>query len=552
MNDQRLHPERVGKCWPLHCVFLLTSLLLFPFLCWGLVLQAFAMEVAGDSKASSSWKMAKNVRKLLEKTPKDEAVSARDKILGSRFPSSVSAQDLRLLDMKKGKDEHTPKGILEFCAESFVPEMQTSCLGSSESKRSRARSHWRSFLSRFTKNSIKRKSQSARENVLAVNTFNSSWKNFSLVELQNATKNFHHENLIGKGGYAEVFKGRLKDGQFIAIKRLTQGTPEERVMSFLHELGIIAHVNHPNTAKLIGYGVQGGLHLVLQLSPLGSLGSLLHVTKSKLEWSSRYKIALGTADGLRYLHEHCQRRIIHRDIKADNILLTEDFEPQICDFGLAKWLPKQWTHFNVTKFEGTFGYIFFWVLLLELITGRRAVDHMKQSLVVWAKPLLYKNSVAELVDPALDEYDEEEMDRMLLTASLCIEQSPVLRPRMNQASTNFRKVHDTPSIWFVQSHPDLTTVSTHSWVMSIIMPLIKGEHSSNMTCFSFLVNDSDHTDLAKSAHAVVVLLRGDEYNPDGAQESQNHMPKRTYSNEILDAAEYNSTKCLDERLGEDQ
>lgn len=116
--------------------------------------------------------------------------------------------------------------------------------------------------------------------------------------------------------------------------------------------------------------------------------------------------------------------------------------------------------------------------------------------------MLYKNSVAELVDPALDEYDEEEMDRMLLTASLCIEQSPVLRPRMNQASTNFRKVHDTPSIWFVQSHPDLTTVSTHSWVMSIIMPLTKGEHSSNMTCFSFLVNDSDHTDLAESAHAV--------------------------------------------------
>ena len=122
------------------------------------------------------------------------------------FCIKFSLVDLRLLDMKKGKDEHTPKGILEFCAESFVPEMQTSCLGSSESKRSRARSHWRSFLNRFTKNSVIRfpsltpvmskrsrgKSQSARENVLAVNTFNSSWKNFSLVELQNATKNFHH------------------------------------------------------------------------------------------------------------------------------------------------------------------------------------------------------------------------------------------------------------------------------------------------------------------------------------------------------------------------
>lgn len=82
--------------------------------------------------------------------------------------------------------------------------------------------------------------------------------------------------MIGKGGYAEVYKGCLKDGQFIAVKRLTQGTPEERVTGFLHELGIIAHVDHPNTAKLVGYGVQGGLHLVLELSQLGSLGSLLH------------------------------------------------------------------------------------------------------------------------------------------------------------------------------------------------------------------------------------------------------------------------------------
>ena len=83
-------------------------------------------------------------------------------------------------------------------------------------------------------------------------------------------------NLIGKGGYSEVYKGRLRDGQLVAVKRLTKGTPDERTANFLSELGIIAHVDHPNTAKLIGCGVEGGMHLVFQLSSLGSLASLLH------------------------------------------------------------------------------------------------------------------------------------------------------------------------------------------------------------------------------------------------------------------------------------
>lgn len=84
------------------------------------------------------------------------------------------------------------------------------------------------------------------------------------------------ENLIGKGGYAEVYKGRLQDGQLIAVKRLTKGAPDERTACFLSELGIIAHIDHPNTAKLIGCGIDGGMHLVFKLSPNGSLGSFLH------------------------------------------------------------------------------------------------------------------------------------------------------------------------------------------------------------------------------------------------------------------------------------
>ncbi|KAF1882409.1 hypothetical protein Lal_00039057 [Lupinus albus] len=261
--------------------------------------------------------------------------------------------------------------------------------------------------------------------------FKSSWKNFTLSEIQAATNDFSHDNLIGEGGYAEVYLGKLEDGNFVAFKRLTRGNQEEMTADFLSELGIIVHVDHPNIAKLIGYGVEGGMFLALQLSPHGSLSSILYGPREKLNWSLRYKIAMGTAEGLRYLHEGCQRRIIHKDIKASNILLSQDFEPQISDFGLAKWLPDQWTHHTVSKVEGTFGYLppeFFMhgivdektdvyaygVLLLELITGRQALDSSQKSLVMWAKPLLSANNMKELVDPVLpDAYDEEQMKLVL-------------------------------------------------------------------------------------------------------------------------------------------
>ncbi|CAI0560152.1 unnamed protein product, partial [Linum tenue] len=260
------------------------------------------------------------------------------------------------------------------------------------------------------------------------------------------------DNLIGEGGYAEVYKGKLADGQFVAIKRLVRGnSPEEMTMDFLSELGIICHVDHPNIAKLIGYGVEGGMHLVLQLSINGSVSSLLYGPREKLSWPIRYKIAAGTAEGLLYLHEGCQRRIIHKDIKAANILLTEDFEPQISDFGLARWLPENWTHHTVSKIEGTFGYLppeFFMhgivdektdvfaygVLLLELITGRQAIDSSQQSLVMWAKPLLMQNKISNLVDPVLgDSYNMEQMERVVCLAAMCVEQASVQRPQMSQA-----------------------------------------------------------------------------------------------------------------------
>ena len=282
-----------------------------------------------------------------------------------------------------------------------------------------------------------------------------SWRNFRYDELRQATNDFSPDKLIGKGGHAEVYKGCLSDGTVVAVKKILkkEKNDEDKNGDFLAELGIIAHIDHPNAAKLIGFSADRGLHLVLQFLPYGSLGTVLHGTSAEaLDWKVRFKVAIGTAEGLHYLHSGSQRRIIHRDITASNILLSEDYEAQISDFGLAKWLPEKWAHLVVAPIEGTFGYMApeyfmhglvnektdvfaFGVLLLELITGRRAVDSSRQSLVMWAKPLLEQNKVKELADPRLgDIYDAVEMKRAMFTAAACIHHMANMRPSMKRAS----------------------------------------------------------------------------------------------------------------------
>ncbi|WCJ32001.1 Protein kinase superfamily protein [Euphorbia peplus] len=278
-----------------------------------------------------------------------------------------------------------------------------------------------------------------------------SWRNFHISELEAATDHFSSANLIGEGGHAQVYKGELPDGQVVAVKKIIKAEKEEeeRIGDFLSELGIIAHINHHNAAKLLGFSIDSGLHLVLEYLPNGSLASALHGGGDCLEWNRRFKVAVGVAEGLRYLHRDCQRRVIHRDIKASNILLTEDYEAQITDFGLAKWLPENWLQHIVFPIEGTFGYLApeyfmhgivdektdvfaYGVLLLEIITGRRAVDNSRQNLVMWAKPLLDENNPELLVDPRLQGlYDPVELKRALLTASVCIQHLPSMRPHMD-------------------------------------------------------------------------------------------------------------------------
>ncbi|CAI0403812.1 unnamed protein product [Linum tenue] len=279
-----------------------------------------------------------------------------------------------------------------------------------------------------------------------------SWRNFDFSELAAATEDFCPENMIGKGGHAEVYRGQLPDGQIVAVKKIMKAEKqdEDLIADFLSELGIIAHINHPNAARLIGFSIDSGLHLVLEFLPYGSLANKLHGSEEFLDWEKRYKVAIGIAEGLRYLHHDCPRRIIHRDIKASNILLGEDYEAQISDFGLAKWLPENWVQHIVYPIEGTFGYLApeyfmhgvvdektdvfaFGVLLLEIITGRHAVDSSRQSLAMWAKPLLVENDVSTLVDPRLgNDFDPIEMKRAMVTAFLCIDHVSKMRPSMNR------------------------------------------------------------------------------------------------------------------------
>nr|CAB3471270.1 unnamed protein product [Digitaria exilis] len=279
-----------------------------------------------------------------------------------------------------------------------------------------------------------------------------TWRCFSYDEIERATGGFRETNLVGRGGSSEVYRGELPDGRAVAVKRLMGSSAcERRERDFLAELGTVGHARHPNVCALLGCCVDRDLYLVFDFSHRGSVAANLHDEGSPaMGWAARRGIAVGTARGLEYLHKGCQRRIIHRDIKASNVLLTDDLQPQISDFGLAKWLPSEWTHRAIAPIEGTFGCLApeyythgivdektdvfaFGVFLLELITGRKPVDGSHRSLLSWARPLLADGKIDALVDPRLGEsYDGEEARRVAFVAALCIRAPATWRPSMTE------------------------------------------------------------------------------------------------------------------------
>ncbi|XP_019456152.1 PREDICTED: proline-rich receptor-like protein kinase PERK9 isoform X3 [Lupinus angustifolius] len=290
-----------------------------------------------------------------------------------------------------------------------------------------------------------------------------SW--FSYEELIKATNGFANQNLLGEGGFGSVYKGYLPDGREIAVKQLKIGGGQgER--EFKAEVEIISRIHHRHLVSLVGYCIQDNKRLlVYDYVPNNNLYFHLHGKekgRSVLGWANRVKIAAGAARGIAYLHEDCNPRVIHRDIKSSNILLDYNFEAQVSDFGLAKLALDANTHIT-TRVMGTFGYVApeyassgklteksdvysFGVVLLELITGRKSVDTSQpigdESLVEWARPLLShaldNEEYDSLADPRLEKnYVESEMFCMIEVAAACVRHSAAKRPRMGQVVRAF-------------------------------------------------------------------------------------------------------------------
>ncbi|XP_015161801.1 BRASSINOSTEROID INSENSITIVE 1-associated receptor kinase 1-like isoform X2 [Solanum tuberosum] len=284
-------------------------------------------------------------------------------------------------------------------------------------------------------------------------------KRFSLRELQVASDNFSNRNILGRGGFGKVYKGRLADGSLVAVKRLKEERTQGGELQFQTEVEMISMAVHRNLLRLRGFCMTPTERvLVYPYMENGSVASRLRErpeSEPPLDWPKRKRIALGSARGLAYLHDHCDPKIIHRDVKAANILLDEEFEAVVGDFGLAKLMDYKDTHVT-TAVRGTIGHIApeylstgkssektdvfgYGVMLLELITGQRAFDLARLAndddvmLLDWVKGLLKDKKYETLVDADLQgNYNEEEVEQLIQVALLCTQSTPTERPKMSE------------------------------------------------------------------------------------------------------------------------
>ncbi|MFS7938311.1 putative protein kinase RLK-Pelle-RLCK-V family [Helianthus anomalus] len=279
---------------------------------------------------------------------------------------------------------------------------------------------------------------------------------FTLRDLETATNRFSKDNVVGEGGYGVVYRGQLVNGSPVAIKKILNNVGQAE-KEFRVEVEAIGHVRHKNLVRLLGYCIEGTHRLlVYEYVNNGNLEQWLHGAMRQhgyLTWEARMKVILGTAKALSYLHEAIEPKVVHRDIKSSNILLDDEFNAKLSDFGLAKLLGAGKSHIT-TRVMGTFGYVApeyansgllneksdvysFGVLLLEAITGRDPVDYSRPAdevnLVDWLKMMVGNRRSEEVVDPNIGTRPSRTaLKRALLTALRCVDPDSEKRLTMGE------------------------------------------------------------------------------------------------------------------------
>ncbi|KAH9723394.1 putative leucine-rich repeat receptor-like serine/threonine-protein kinase [Citrus sinensis] len=278
---------------------------------------------------------------------------------------------------------------------------------------------------------------------------------FTLRQIKAATNNFAPDNKIGEGGFGPVYKGHMADGTVVAVKQLSSKSKQGN-REFVNEIGMISALQHPNLVKLHGCCIEGNqLLLIYEYMENNSLARALfgpEAHRLKLDWPTRHRICVGIARGLAYLHEESRLKIVHRDIKATNVLLDKDLNPKISDFGLAKLDEEDNTHIS-TRVAGTFGYMApeyamrgyltdkadvysFGIVALEIVSGRSNSSCKPKEdifyLLDWALILKAQGNLMELVDKRLgSNFDKEQVMVMINVALLCTDVSSTSRPSMS-------------------------------------------------------------------------------------------------------------------------
>ncbi|XP_050288809.1 cysteine-rich receptor-like protein kinase 44 [Quercus robur] len=276
---------------------------------------------------------------------------------------------------------------------------------------------------------------------------------FHFPTIRVATDNFSDANKIGQGGFGVVYKGRLSNGQEIAVKRLSPGSGQGD-LEFKNEILLVAKLQHRNLVKLRGFCLEGCERLLIyEFVPNGSLDQVIFdpTKRAYLDWQTRYKIIEGIARGLLYLHEDSRLRIIHRDLKTSNILLDDEMNPKIADFGLARLVILDQTHINTNRIVGTYGYMApeyayhghfsvksdvfsFGVLVLEMICGQKNSyfrnEENGEDLLTYAWTNWRNMTASNIIDPILGVGSTIEIIRCIHIGLLCVQENAADRLTM--------------------------------------------------------------------------------------------------------------------------